>query len=136
MFRLLINLYIQTKHHPVAVSKWGGGRKNPNFIHFYKHTCAYLYYFRTCDKNSYFYKQIVGIPSVTILFLFHSLDTRIDYLCTPSPFHCFIYLCAAIPFSLLHVPSLSAAFHYSSYLCAAYSLTQVSTVTQPFFPDI
>ena len=24
LFRLLINLYIQTEHHPVAVSKWGG----------------------------------------------------------------------------------------------------------------
>ena len=50
LFRLLINLYIQTKHHPVAVSKWGGGRKNPKSIHFYKHACTYICYFCTCNK--------------------------------------------------------------------------------------
>ena len=37
------------------------------------------------------------------------------------------------PFPLLHVPSFSAAFYYSSYLCAAYSLIHVSIVTQHFF---
>ena len=50
LFRLLINLCIQTKHHPVAVGKWGGGRKNPKSIHFYKQTHAYIYYFCTCDE--------------------------------------------------------------------------------------
>ena len=50
LFRLLINLYIQTKHHPVAASKLGVGRKNPKLIHFYKQGCAYIHYFRTCDK--------------------------------------------------------------------------------------
>ena len=30
LFRLPINLYIQTKHHPVAVSKWGGEERIQN----------------------------------------------------------------------------------------------------------
>ena len=50
LFRLLINLYTQTKHHPVAVSKLGAGRKNPKLIHLYKQGCAHIHYFRTCDK--------------------------------------------------------------------------------------
>ena len=49
LFRLPINLHIQTKHHPVAISKWGG-RKNPKSIHFYKHACTYIHYFCTCNK--------------------------------------------------------------------------------------
>ena len=51
LFRLLTNLYIQTKHHPVAASKWGGGgRKNPKLIHFYKQGCAHIHYSCTCDR--------------------------------------------------------------------------------------
>ena len=50
LFRLLIDLYTQTKHHPVAVSKLGAGRKNPKLIHFYKQGCTYIHYFHTCDK--------------------------------------------------------------------------------------
>ena len=50
LFRLPIDLYTQTRHHPVAVSKLGVGRKNPKSIHFYKQGCAYIHYFCTCDK--------------------------------------------------------------------------------------
>ena len=50
LFRLLINLYIQTKHHPVAVNQSGAERKNPKLKHFYKQGCAYIHYFHTCDK--------------------------------------------------------------------------------------
>ena len=48
--RLLIDLYTQTKHHPVAVSKLGVGRKNPKSIHFYKQGCPHIHYFCTCDE--------------------------------------------------------------------------------------
>ena len=50
LFRLPINLCTQTKHHPVAVSKLGVGRKNPKLIHFYKQGCTCVHYFCTCDK--------------------------------------------------------------------------------------
>ena len=50
LFRPPIDLYTQTKHHPVAVSKLGVGRKNPKLIHFCKQGCTYIHYFCTCDK--------------------------------------------------------------------------------------
>ena len=41
LFRLLINLYIQTKHHPVAVSKWG--EKKESKINTFLQTGLHLY---------------------------------------------------------------------------------------------
>ena len=57
-FRLLTNLHIQTKHHLVAVSKLGEERKNPKLMHFYKHACAYIHYFCTCDKILIFTNEL------------------------------------------------------------------------------
>ena len=64
-------------------------------------------------------------------FLSYLHDTRIEYLCRPSPslFHNTYAL--PLPFPLLQVLSLSAAFSYSSYLHAAYPFLHVSLFTQP-----
>ena len=42
LFRLPINLYIQTKHHPVAVSKWGGEERIQN-QYIFKNRVAPIY---------------------------------------------------------------------------------------------
>ena len=60
LFRLLIKFYIQTKHHPIAVSKWGGKERNQNQCLF-TNTLASIYTTSCTCENILIFANILQL---------------------------------------------------------------------------